>query len=344
MTNPRDELGSGAVVHSVALGFSVLRVFTAVLAIFWATAHIRPVPPGTQAVILRFGRVAGVQQSGLVVAWPGPLENVVKLPSGERQNVLKIAARTARVSGIVDDVTAPDEVPEDAGLFLTGDGGVVLLDASITWRISDASAYYLAQDHAAPALRRVFLDAAVQVTAARQLDDFMAVRPERAADPAAQAARNAVRGELVEAMNRALAGLAADGASLGVEVTRADVTALLPPSAKGSFDAVLDATQRAEQGMATARTEAARTLQQADRERDSVLTNARASAEERLGAARATTAAITALEAKETPGNRQGLLAQLYRDRIGTILGQAGSSTAVDTRAVGHVIIPGGQP
>jgi regulator of protease activity HflC (stomatin/prohibitin superfamily) len=172
----------------------------------------------------------------------------------------------------------------------------------------------------------------------------MAVRPEGAADPAAQAARNAVRGDIVRAMNEALAQLDAAGAGLGVEVTRADITALLPPSAKSSFDAVLDATQRAEQGLATARTEAARTRQQADRERDSVLTNARASAEERVGAARASTAAITALEEKSARGDRAGLLAQLYRDRIGGILAAAGSTTAIDTRSLGHVIIPGGQP
>jgi regulator of protease activity HflC (stomatin/prohibitin superfamily) len=326
------------------VAFLVLRVFTILLALGWATANMRPVPPGTQAVVLRFGRVVRVQQAGLVLALPRPLETVVKLPSAERQMVLKITARSARIAGIVDDITQPGDVPEDAGLYLTGDGGVVLMDAAITWRIADAATYYVAADHVEPALRRIFLNAAVQVAAARPLDDFMAVRPERADDPDAQAARNAVRGDIVAAMNRQLNALEQQGAGLGVEITRADVTALLPPSAKSSFDAVLDATQRAEQGLATARTDALRTQQQADRDRDSLLTNAHAAAAERLANARASTAAITALEARMDPATRPSMMDQVYRERIGAILNQAASTTAVDAKSVSRLIIPGNQP
>jgi regulator of protease activity HflC (stomatin/prohibitin superfamily) len=339
----RPEPPEGAIVQSVRVAFLVLRVFTVLLALGWVTGNLRQVPPGTQAVILRFGRVARVQPSGLVMALPRPLEQVVLLPGGERQLVLKVAAPGARLPGIVDDTASPADVPEDAGLYLTGDSGVVLLDAAITWRISDAAAYFVAQDHVQAALRRVFLNAAVQVAAARPLDDFLAVRPERATDPAAQAARSAVRGELVAAMNRELQALTAQGAGLGVEITRADVTALLPPSAKSSFDAVLDATQRAEQGLATARTEAARTRQQADQQRDTILTASHASAEERIATARATTAAITALEARMDPKTRPSLLDQLYRERIGAILNQAGSLSTVDAKSVSKLILPGAQ-
>jgi regulator of protease activity HflC (stomatin/prohibitin superfamily) len=337
----------GPVVQSIRVAFLVLRVFTVLLALGWATGNMRQVPPGSQAVIFRFGRVVRVQPSGLVLALPRPLETVALLPSTERQLVLKIAAPSARIAGIIDDMSAAGDLPADAGLYLTGDNGLVLLDAAITWRIADAAPYTIATgtgtDHVLAALRRIFLNAAVQVTASRPLDDFLAVRPERATDPAAQEARNAVRGDLVAAMNRQLQALAAAGAGLGVEVTRADITALLPPSAKSSFDAVLDATQRAEQGLATARTEATRTRQQADRQRDTLLTTAHASAEERIAAARATTAAITALEAKMNPVTRPSLLDQLYRDRIGAILAQAGTVNTVDAKSVSRLILPGAQ-
>ena len=326
-------------MSAVRIAFAVLRVFTVLLALGWATGNMRQVPPGSQAVVLRFGRVVGVQPSGLVMALPRPLEQVVLLPGGERQLALKVAAPSARIAGIVDDASASGDVPADAGLYLTGDGGVVLLDAAVTWRIADAAAYYVARDHVPAALRRIFLSAGVAVAAKRPLDDFLAVRPERAADPAAQVARNRVRGDLVAAMNAQLAVLTREGAGLGVEVTRADVTALLPPSAKASFDAVLDATQRAEQGMAVARTEAARVRQQADQTRDSLLSAAHASAAERLSGARASTAAIVALEAHAAPG----LLDQVYRDRIGGILGQAGSVSTVDAKSVSRLILPGAQ-
>jgi regulator of protease activity HflC (stomatin/prohibitin superfamily) len=340
---PQDQAADGAVVQSVRVAFLVLRVFTILLALGWATGNVRQVPPGTQAVILRFGRVVRVQQSGLVGALPRPLETVALLPSPERQLVLKIAAPSARIPGILDDPSAAADIPADAGLFLTGDDNIVLLDAAITWRITDGAAYFLAAGHVPAALRRIFLDAAIQVAASRPLDDFLAVRPERATDPAAQAARAAVRGDIAAAMNRQLTALAATGPSLGVEITRADVTALLPPSAKASFDAVLDATQRAEQGLATARTEATRTHQQADQQRDTLLTAAHASAEERLAAARSTTAAITALEARMDPRTRPSLLDALYRDRIGAILNQAGTLNTVDAKSVSKLILPGAQ-
>jgi regulator of protease activity HflC (stomatin/prohibitin superfamily) len=337
----------GPVIQSVQIAFLVLRIATALLALAWATGNMRQVPPGSQAVIYRFGRVVRVQQSGLVLALPRPLETVTLLPSTERQLVLNIAAPSARIPGILDDMASAADIPANAGLYLTGDNSLVLLDAAITWRIADASPYIIANggaaDHVPAALRRIFLNAAVQVAASRPLDDFLAVRPERATDPAAQEARNAVRGDLVAAMNRQLQALTIAGAGLGVEITRADVTALLPPSAKSSFDAVLDATQRAEQGLATARTEAARTRQQADRDRDNLLTTAQASAEERIAAARATTAAIIALEAKMNPATRPSLLDQLYRDRIGAILAQAGTVNTVDAKSVSRLILPGAQ-
>ena len=333
----------GPLFQSVAIAFLVLRGFVILLALGWLTAGIRPIPPGTQAVVERFGRIVRVQQSGLLWAWPRPLETIVRLPGAERQMITRIAARTARVPGIIDETMPADGVPEEAGLYLTGDGNLVVLDASITWRINDAAAYMLAADHVNAALRRLFMDAAVQVAAARQLDDFLAARPERAGDPAAQAARNAVRGDLIAAMNQRLAALAGTRASLGIEVTRADVTALLPPSAKASFDAVLDATQRAEQGLASARTDAARNRQQADRAVDAALTTAHAQAEERLARARTSVASITALEAKINQGERPSLLDQLYRDRIGVILNQAGATTAVDAKSVSRLILPGGQ-
>jgi regulator of protease activity HflC (stomatin/prohibitin superfamily) len=333
----------GPVVQSVRIGFLVFRIATLVLAVLWAAGNVRPVPPGSQAVVLRLGRIAAVQQSGLVLAWPRPLEQVVILPSAERRMVQKIAAHAGPMPGLSADA-GDTGLPPDAGLFLTADGGVVLLDAAITWRIDDAASYFIMQAHVAPCLRRLFLSAAVTVAARHELDDFLAVRPERANDPQAQAARQAVRGELVAEMNRGLAALAQSGAGLGVEVTRADVTALLPPSTKASFDAVLEAAQRAEQGLASARTDAAHTVQQADRDRDRILTGAHAAASERVQLARSTTAAVTALESGMDKATRPALLDRLYRDRIAAILQQAGSLSTVDPKSVSRVILPGAGP
>jgi regulator of protease activity HflC (stomatin/prohibitin superfamily) len=176
------------------------------------------------------------------------------------------------------------------------------------------------------------------------MDDFMVVRPERAGDAAAQAQRAAIRGALAAEVNRRLAELDESGGGLGVEVVRADVTALLPPSAKPAFDAVLDAAQTAEQGLAAARTDAARTAQAADRDRDRVLAEAHAAAEEEIGAARGRVAAVLALAQRMDAASRPNLLDQLYRERIAGILKSAGSVTTVDPADSNRLILSGAQP
>lgn len=330
----------GPVSQSIGIGFRVLQVATLLLALAWAASNVRQVPPDTQAVVLRFGQVVRVQQAGLVLALPRPIEQVDLVPGADRQIGLKIVAGTAGGSAITDPASraAGQLPPPSAGTFLTGDGGVVLLDAALTYRVRDAAAWYLARSHIEPALRRLFLASAVGVAAARPIDDFLVVRTVD--DPLIEARRQALRGALVTEVNRRLAALLGD-ASLGIEATRADVAALLPPAAKFAFDDVLDAKQTAEQGLAAARTDAARTRQAADQARDRILNEARASADERTGGVRARTAAISALEDRMNPADRAGLLDQVWRDRIAGILKQAGSVTTVDTGGGNRLVLPG---
>lgn len=334
----------GPVSQSIGISFRVLRLATLLLALGWASSNIRQVPPDTQAVVVRFGRVVRVQPAGLVIAWPRPAEQVALLPAPDRQLGLRIVAGTLAGNAIIDPASrANGEVPPaSAGAYLTGDGGVVLLDAALTYRISDAAAYYLAANHVEPALRRLFLASAVTVAAGRSMDDFMVTGAKAGAH--AQEQRNAVRGALLDEVNRRLRALAQTGTSLGVEATRADVTALLPPAAKFAFDAVLDATQMAEQGLAAARTDAARTAQAADQARDGILAEARANANERVGTARANVAAITALEQRMDPSSRPSLLEQVYRERIAGVIRQAHSVDTVDPRSGSHLILPGAPP
>lgn len=343
----RTDEPNGPVSQSIRIGFGVLQAATLFLALGWAASNVRQVPPDTQAVVSRFGQVIRVQQAGLVIAWPRPFEQVDLLPGTQRQLDLHIAAGTATGNAITDPASrANGEVPpETAGVYLTANGGVVLLDASITYRITDAGAYFLAAPHVPPALRRLFLASAVSVAAGQSMDDFLVIRSDGGAqDAAAQARRESIRGAIVAEMNRRLHGLDFPDGTPGVEVTRADVTALLPPAAKFAFDAVLEAAQMADQGLALARTDATRIGQAADQARDRILTEARASANERIGVAQSNVAAITALEQRMNPATRPSLLDQLYRERIAAILKKAGAVNTVDLRGGSRMILPGSQP
>lgn len=339
----------GPVVQSIAIGFRVLSVAIALLAAGWVASNWREVPADSQAVVLRFGRIVGVQQAGLVLSWPRPVGQVELVPGADRLLTLRTAT-TARRAGLQDVFTDASDVaiPEGAGSYLTGDGGVVLLSATITYRVADGAAYLLARPHVEPALQRLFSASATGVAVARGLDDVLVARPDRADAATARSVatenrRQAMRGDLLAAMNRRLADLDARGAPLGVAVARIDLEAALPPAAKIAFDGVLVAVQLAEQGIAGARTEATRTLQAADRERDRLLTAAQAAAAERVGEARDRTAAIAAIQAGMTPASRPATLDQLYRDQLALLLRKVGRLTAVDAGGA-RVILPAAIP
>lgn len=333
----------GPVAQSIAIGFRVLYAASLLLALAWLATNLRQVPADQQGVVLRFGRVVRVQPPGLALAWPRPIEQVVMLPGPQRQIALPIP-RAAAGPGLEDSYTqASGASGASAGAFLTGDGGVVLLDATLYYQVADPAAYLLAEAHVAPALRRLFLAAAVAVAAGHPLDDFLVSGSGKEA-AGLEAARMALRGELLGDVNRRLAALAASGASLGVTVARADLQASLPPQAKIAYDSVLEAAQQADQSIAAARTDAARAAQEADREQDRVLSAARATAAEQVSEARARTATIEALQARTTPEARPGLLDQVYRERIAAIMAKAGRVTAVDARAGPRLILPGNNP
>jgi modulator of FtsH protease HflK len=264
----------------------------------------------------------------------------------------------ANVPALVDPAAAAagQAPPANASAFLTGDGGVVVLDTTLTWRITDPAAYYLAQAHVPAALPRLYLASATALAAGGGLDDFLVARPDgrpdgrpngrtggpQRGDAGAQAAREAMRGALTDAMNARLAALRDTGASLGIEVTRADIAALLPPSAKIAFDQVLEATQMAEQSVASARTDATRTLQAAQRGRDQTLTEAHAAATERIGQARAQVASIQALAGQMKGWGRADMIDQVYRERLAAIFHQGAAITAVDPAGAGRLILPSG--
>jgi regulator of protease activity HflC (stomatin/prohibitin superfamily) len=338
------------------------------LGVGWATSNWHQVPPDSRAVVLRFGRVNRVQESGLLLAWPRPIEQVRLLPAPDRQIEYTVVQQKTGFQSDETDMQLPanddvihlqgDRDLNNANYLLTGDGNVVSLDATVFFTITNPSAYLLAEDHVRPALNRLYLASAVALAASRGLDDFLVARPDQdiavplGAAPAHATAeamatlaarRQALRGDLVTDINRRLAALRRSGMDLGISVGRVDVVALLPPVAKAAFDAVLTATQIADQEAAAARTDAARTIQQADREHDRLLTEASAAAQERVRTASADTAPIDALAAQETPANRDALMTHAYQAQIAKILRDAGEVTAVDMRGGQQLVLPGPQ-
>lgn len=332
--------------QSVRLAFLVLAGITAFLGVIWVTGNIRSVPTDATAVVTRYGRVISEQHSGLVLALPRPFEEVRFFPSPDHQLSLHVTRDNTAYSSDETDLELQEsddffhmEKNRDAAnssYLLTGDGSVVRLDATLSYRVVRPPAYMLSQPHIQPALRRLFYAAATEVAAAHPIEDFLVVHADSinsSSDGELLSARRAqARTELLRKLNERLQRLLRDGTDAGVEITRIDLVAILPPRAKEAFDQVLTAEQAGAQSMASAQTVAERTIQEANAERDRIRANASAAAEERIRQATTGTASILAEEnavmtASRDVRNEAALRA--WRERVVTVLSRAGTVTLI---------------
>ena len=333
----------GPIVQSAAIGFKVVYIVTLLLGVLWLGSNFRVISSDNQAVVMQFGRIVRTQKAGLLLAWPRPIEEVKLLPGPDRQLTRQVAALPA-VGGIAS--TSADAsggaIPATATPYLTGDGAVVMLDATLVYRIIDPADYVLAQDHVAPAIDRIFRATAVRVAAGQGLNDFLVAETTNDAQ-SIEAVRGVVRDRLLNGMNSRLKELDARVDGMGVEIERIDMTALLPPEAKLAFDSVLTAGQKADQNVAAANTAAELRRQGANREADRVVSAAQAVALERTVNANVDTTSINAIE--RTSRARDGLVQQAYRNGIGGVLGKAGAVVVVDPNSGRRVLMNGpGRP
>jgi len=335
--------------------FAFLFVLVAVLALGWGLSNCRQVPPDSRVIVLRFGTVVREAGAGLLLALPRPFEQLMVLPSADRQIEFKMSAfQTAPASPAFpppQSTSSPvgtgafisPDPRANAGMLLTGDMSVVHFAASLLYQITDAKAYVLASEHVAPALERVFSASAVAVVARRDLDTILVARPDRnAGSDAPRAGRERLRADLLAEVNRRLADLDRQGGSLGITVTRIDLVPSLPLEAKPAFDSVLLALQRAETAIAEAHTRAETRTQRANQDRDRLLTDAQAMAEERTTQAQERTAAISALALNSQGLSGAMLSNQLYQEKVGQLLGQAGRVFAADGAGGARLILPAG--
>jgi regulator of protease activity HflC (stomatin/prohibitin superfamily) len=344
---PPPEPPPGPIAQSVAIGFRAVYAVTLLLAVVWLGTNIRQIAPDNQAVVMRLGRIVKVQNSGLLLAWPRPIEEVLLLPGPERQ-LSETVGSLPPVGGIAAESAGngvtEEKIPATASLYLTGDGNVVFLDAKLTYHIVDPRAYVLSQVHIQPGLDRMFRAAAVRVTAGYGLNDFLVAQPNAVGGAGAQsitALRTAVRDDLLSGVNGKLQELNKEGVGFGIQVDRIDLTAWLPPEAKTAFDAVLTATQVADQQVAAARTAAELRRQGAEREGDRVTSAAQATASEGITSASVNTAPIKALAAQETTQNKGTVMLRAYNERIPSIMNSAGSVTLVDPQGGSRFVLPG---
>ncbi len=340
----RTDMPEGAWAQSVRLGFRFLFAAIVVMALGWSVSGIRRIPPDSRAVVLRLGQVVREQGPGLLLAWPRPIEQVALLPSADSQFSMRITRLDAGavLTGRRLEFQLSSDPRRNTGFLLTGDGGVAHLQATVLYRISDPAAYLIERDHVPAALDRLIVASAVEVAASRSIDAILVASTAEGAG--ALPSPEQLRLDLVAAVNRRLAALAAEGAGLGVTVTRVDLAASLPEAARYAFDHILAVTQLAEQTVAQARNYAEKTKQSAVQERQRILTAATAAADEQRAQAMTVTAPIMALVPQAATPAGKAVISRIYYDRIGALLRRAQQVTSFDPSSGAELVLPGANP
>ncbi|HTV98264.1 MAG TPA: protease modulator HflK [Steroidobacteraceae bacterium] len=341
------------------LAFIAAYTILAIAAARWLFSNIQQVNPSTRAVVVRMGALNRVQSAGLLLAWPKPFERVVLVPAAEsvldrqvqallRPGQASPPAPTATSETDEDSAPAPVEASANgdagagAGYLLTGDAGVVSLDVRVFYTVTSPLDYVLQGSHVLPALDRLVTRSAVTVCASRDLDTILVARPELVGtDSQVAERRERLRSDLVRAINQGLDALKAGNVGLGITVSRVDVQSALPEDAVYAFDAVLTASQTADQGIADARTSATYTMQAASQAADRMLAIAQAQASERVSKAQSDTSSLLQLAQSIRDHTEPELMTRLYRERISQILAKAGSVTLVDPKDDARLIIDG---
>jgi regulator of protease activity HflC (stomatin/prohibitin superfamily) len=332
--------------QAVAISFRFLLIGAVAVGLGWLVSNIRQVPPDSQAIILRLGAVNRLAGPGLLLALPKPIEQVVLVPGSARQLQLPIdrfldGTRGQESYVAIYGYTPSTEARQNSGFLVTGDSSVVHLVAQIYYQIVDPQAYMTAADHVGSALQRLFQASTVDAVAERDLDTVLVARPEIASRNDEAASRERLRSDLVLATNRRLQSLTARGTGLGVVVSRVDLVPSIPVGAKDAFDNVLVVTQDAERSIASSRTQAEISMQEANQTKDRITTDAAARAQEAVSNATVATVSIAALGHQDRNMSRSMQMSRLYYDRIGAIIKKAGRVEIISKNGTMKLLLPG---
>lgn len=251
--NPTTDTDPGlqALGDALNASFRAFRWLLILLLAGYLASGIFVVAQHEKALVLRFGRIAGVgneriKQPGLHWTLPRPFCEIVRVPAERVQSLATDTFWHRRSAEFQDDdANAPGLTlqPERDGYLLTGDANILHARWSVRFTVLDPETYILACRDRETALRDELDRAVTHVTARFPID--------RALRTDIESFRSSVERELV-ARSRDL--------GLGIRVQGVDLLALIPPrQVARAFDEVVQSEQERDQKISEARAFAVRT-------------------------------------------------------------------------------------
>jgi membrane protease subunit HflK len=225
---------------------------------YWLTG-VTEVRPGEQAVVRRFGRLAGVRGPGLWFGLPWGMDRVDRLAIDR--------VRTVTVG--YQPVEAESVSPQ--GQFLTGDHNLVNVEAIVHFTISNAQDFAIHGYLAGDMISRSVEAALTEWIGNRGIDDVLVN------------GKAALPGVLVKSVQSQIMRY-----ELGIEIQSADIDALYPPEeVKHAFDEVTRAQSSIETRQQEARQDSARMIREAQSDKYRIEQETEAYVKERTELARA---------------------------------------------------------
>lgn len=147
---PAEEAAVRALAQALRVSFRVLKVILAVVIASFLLSGIFSVDAGDVAIVLRFGRVAGVYRPGLHWTWPEPISAILRLPNErtltfESDDFWYSPTRSERLGRPDAAGSVPASLrPGIDGYAITGDANILHAKWRIAYRVADPLAYWRA--------------------------------------------------------------------------------------------------------------------------------------------------------------------------------------------------------
>lgn len=259
----REDAGSAALSEALRSSFFVVKFVMAILVIYFLASGVFTVTSQQKAIKLRFGKPVGTGADqllgpGLHWAFPSPIDEVVKIPINEIQEVRSTVGWYA----ITPEMEAAGQQPEanislnpaTEGYTITSDGNIIHARATVRYRVADPLKYYLNFTSASNVVQNIVNEALFFASSQFTVDQALTSDRLRFQETILARVRQVV-----------------DERGLGVTIENGEVRVVPPAYTKTAFDAALSAEIERRKAVDDAHAYAGRVLSTAEGEANSVI-------------------------------------------------------------------------
>ena len=179
---PPVDSGSQALAEALRSSFAVVKAVMILLLAVFLFSGFFTVGPQEKAIKLRFGKPVGEGDKVLLGAgphwaWPYPIDEVVKVPITEIQQVKSTVGWFAQTSleeaADAEPQPRPSLNPTIDGYTITADGNIVHTKATLSYRIEEPVRYVFGFVNASNAVQNALNNALIATAARFKVDDLL---------------------------------------------------------------------------------------------------------------------------------------------------------------------------